>query len=600
MSRRLSVVPFPKRLAVLCEATALAVAIGFSGAAAGEGVPQRPASAAGNWASGYILVQPRAGLSSGEFAKALAPHGGQSIGQMDRIGVHVIALPPNAREDVVAAALAKNPNIKFAEVDRLVSPSLATNDTYYSSEWHLAKTAAPSAWDYATGAGVTVAILDSGVDPNHPDLAGQFVAGWNYYDNNSNTADVFGHGTKVAGVVAAVGNNAAGVVGVAYKAKIMPMRVTDTSGTATLSAFTSALTWAADHGAKVANLSFPVQSSSTVISAAQYFKNKGGVVVNSAGNYGTLDSTAASDALVTVSATESTDVVASWSSYGPSVDLSAPGSGIWTTVMGGSYGSVSGTSFSSPLTAGVAALVLSKNPALTPTQVVDVLKTTAQDLGAVGVDNYYGAGRVNAYSAVLKASQVVAADTTAPTVAISAPTSGTSVLGAVAVNASASDNVGVARVELYVNNKLVATDTVAPYAFSWDSSALAGTTAALTAKAYDAAGNVGSTSVSVAVTGGAPAVVADTTPPVVVVTSPGNGSVVTGNVTVSTSASDNSGAAGINQSLYIDGQLVATGNGSTLSYKWNTNRTAKGTHIISVNARDAAGNFSTAQRTVTK
>jgi len=599
MPRRLSRRSFPKRFLAVCEAVALALAVGCSGAALAEGAPPRPAAAGSGWASGYILVQPRPGLSTAEFAKALAPHGGQSIGQLPGIGVHVIALPANAREDVVAAALAKNPNIKFAEVDRLVAPSLVTNDTYYGSEWHLAKTAAPSAWDYATGSGVTVAILDSGVDASHPDLAGRLVAGWNFYDNSSNTADVYGHGTKVAGVVAAVGNNATGVVGVAFNAKIMPVRVTDTSGTATLSAFSSGLTWAADHGAKVANLSFPVQSSSTVISAAQYFRNKGGVVMNSAGNYGTLDSTPASDALVTVSATESTDVVATWSSYGPAVDLAAPGSGIWTTVAGGGYGSVSGTSFSSPLTAGVAALVLARNPALSPAQVVDVLKTTAVDLGTAGVDNYYGAGRVNAYGAVVKASQVAAADTAAPTVAISSPANGASVSGVVSVNASASDNVGVTNVELYVNNVRVASDAVAPYGFGWDSSALAGTTATLTAKAYDAAGNVGATSVSVQVVA-AGTVSADTTPPVVTLTNPANGAVVSGMVTVSTSATDNSGAAGITQSLYIDGKLVATGNGATVSYKWNTNKAAKGSHTLSVNARDAAGNFSTSQRQVTK
>ncbi|MFO1413078.1 MAG: S8 family serine peptidase [Burkholderiales bacterium] len=587
-----------KRFAAVCQGTALAIALGCTGVAFGEVTSQRTANGSGAWATGYILVQPRPGLSTAELAKALAPHGGQSIGQISALGVHVIALPATAREDVVAAALAKNPNIKFAEPDRLVLPSLVTNDTYYSSEWHLAKTAAPSAWDYASGAGVTVAVLDSGVDATHPDLAAQIVPGWNFYDNNSNTADVYGHGTKVAGVVAATANNATGVAGMAWNAKIMPVRVTDTSGTATLSAFANGLIWAADHGAKVANLSFAVQSSSTVISAAQYFKNKGGVVVNSAGNYGTLDSTPASDALVSVSATDSNDVVASWSSYGPYVDLAAPGANIWTTVAGGGYGAVSGTSFSSPLTAGVAALVLSKNPELTPTQVVDVLKTTAVDLGAVGADNYYGAGRVNAYGAVIKASQVAPADTVAPTVAIGSPANAARVTGVVNVDASASDNVGVARVELYVNNVKVATDTVAPYAFSWDSSALAGTTASLTVKAYDAAGNVANAGISVAVAAGA--AVADTTPPVVTVTGPGSGAVVSGVVTVTTAASDNSGASGITQTLYIDGALVATGNGGTLTYKWNTNKAAKGTHTIAVNARDAAGNFSTAQRQVTK
>jgi subtilisin family serine protease len=551
------------------------------------------------WVKGYILVQPRPGLSDVEFGKALATQGGKAVGRLGSLDIYVVALPPAASEQAVANALSRHPNVKFAEVDRLVAPALIPNDADYGSEWHLQTINAPTAWNTSIGSGVIVAILDSGVDATHPDLVGQLVPGWNFYDNNSNTADVYGHGTMVAGVVAAHGNNSIGVAGVAWGAKVMPVRVTDTSGIGTLSAFANGLTYAADHGARVANLSFPVQSSSSTQAAAQYFMNKGGVVFNSAGNYGALDSTPASNALVSVSATGSTDVLASWSSFGPYVDLSAPGVGIWTTSLGGGYSAVSGTSFSSPLSAGVAALMMSVNPSLTPSQVVSLLESSAVDLGSPGYDYDYGYGRVNAAAAVSAAAQAKAADVQPPSVAITSPTGGT-VSGIVPINVTASDNVGVTRVDLLVSGTLLASDTSAPYAFSWDSTALSGSSASLVARAYDAAGNAASsTAVVVSVGGGtSPPPPPDTTPPTVAITSPGNSSVVTGVVTVNVKAGDNVAVASL--SVYVDGKVVATGNSASISYKWNTKKAASGTHTISATAKDTSGNQSSTSVQVKK
>jgi hypothetical protein len=551
------------------------------------------------WVKGHILVQPRAGLSDAEFDKALATQGGKAVGRLGNLDIYVVSLPPTASEQAVANALAHHPNIKFAEVDRLVPPALVPNDTYYGSEWHLQKINAPTAWNTSVGTGVTVAILDSGIDATHPDLVGQLVPGWNFYDNNSNTADVYGHGTLVAGTVAALGNNGLGVAGVAWGAKLMPVRVTDTSGVGTLSAFANGLTYAADHGARVANLSFPVQSSSSTQTAAQYFKNKGGVVFNSAGNYAALDSTPASNALVSVSATGSTDILASWSSYGPYVDLSAPGVGIWTTSLGGGYSAVSGTSFSSPLSAGVAALMMSVNPSLAPSQIVSLLESSAVDLGTAGYDYSYGYGRVNAGAAVVAAAQAKATDVQPPSVAITSPTGGT-VSGIVPINVTASDNVGVTRVDLLVSGTLLASDISAPYAFSWDSTALAGSSASLVARAYDAAGNAAnSTAVVVSVGGGTlPPPPADTTPPTVSITSPGNSSVVTGVVTINVKAADNVAVASL--SVSVDGKVVSTGNSTSISYKWNTKKSASGTHTISATAKDKSGNQTSAAIQVKK
>jgi len=265
----------------------------------------------------------------------------------------------------------------------------------------LPKIAAPEAWETTAGSSsVIVAILDTGVDGTHPDLVAHLVPGWNTYDNNSNTGDVFGHGTEVAGTAVAAGNNGVGVASVAFNCSLMPIRVSDLSGLGYASTIASGLTWAADHGARVANISFEVTGISTVSSAAQYFNSKGGVVTVSAGNDGTVLTIPDDPNVLTVSATDSNDALASWSNTGTPIDLAAPGVDIFTTTAGGGYGSVSGTSFSAPTVAGVAALVISANPSLSSAQVQQVLKQSADDLGAAGWDPLYGWGRVNAQKAV--------------------------------------------------------------------------------------------------------------------------------------------------------------------------------------------------------
>jgi len=584
--------------------TALLLSLTLSGLTIAAS-PVHEQSTEGPWAKGRILVMPRAGLSATEFAKILGAHGGRPTRKLGNLDIHVIELPPNASEKAVAKLLSKHPHIKFAEPDQLVAPDLSANDIYYGSAWHLQMVQAPAAWDYSLGDGVTVAILDTGVDANHPDLQGQLVPGWNFWNNNSDTADVHGHGTLVAGVVAAGGNNSIGVTSMAWNSKLMPIRISDVNGYGSLSAIASGLSWAADRGAKVANISYMVHSSSTVQSAAQYMRNKGGVVVNSAGNTGGFDATAASDSLISVSATDSSDTRAGWATYGSHVDFSAPGVDIWSTAAGGGYGAVSGTSFSSPVTVSVVALMMAANPALSPSQIVDLLKSTAIDLGSPGYDQYYGYGRVSAAAAVQAAVQGRGtSDTELPVVAISSPTGGT-VAGIAPVNVSASDNVGVTRVELLVNGALIANDTSTPYAFSWDSTQVADGGATLVVRAYDAAGNSRTSTavqVSVANTTVTPTPVTplpnDVIPPTVSISNPADGSKVNGQVTIKAISSDNVGIA--NLSLYVDGVMSATGNVATTSYKWNANKAARGAHTISAVAIDTAGNQTTAAIRVIK
>lgn len=547
------------------------------------------------WVKGRVIVQARAGLSDAELGKIAKTHGGKArrIGNSD---LHIIDLPPNMSETAVQAVLAHNPHLKFAELDGLVEPSLVANDPYLGSAWHLNKIGAPTAWDTAQGSGMTIAILDTGVDATHPDLSARIVPGWNFYNNTSDTRDVYNHGTGVAGSAAAILNNGIGVAGVAGQARIMPIKISDDTGKGSWSAMAQGLTYAADRGVRVANISYMVAGVSSVQSAAQYMKNKGGLVFVSAGNTGAEYTIAPTTSLIAVGATDSADVRASWSTYGAFVSLSAPGKGVYTTTKGGGYVSESGTSFSSPVAAGVALAVMSAKPTLSSSQVESILFSTAVDLGAAGRDAYYGHGRVNAAAAVNAALSTTAADTQAPAVAIDSPTASSSVSGLVAVNVTATDNVGVSKVDLRVNGTTVATDVVAPFGFSWDTKQLPNGMANLTAVAYDAAGNV-ATSTAVAVNV-ANAVVADTTPPTVTLTNPTSAVTLNGNQTVSTSASDNAGSAGIRQVLTIDGKQVASATGSVLSYNWNTKKAGSGAHTLTVTASDAAGNQSKVSVTV--
>ena len=541
------------------------------------------------WAKGRLLVAPRAGLSDKELEKALKSQNAKSRGRFKSANIHVIELPPGADEVAAMQALKKDGRFKYVELDMAMAPAATVNDPSLSKSWALPKLQAYTAWDTANGSGVTIAILDSGLDSSHLDLKANYVPGWNFYDNNSNTADVNGHGTAVAGAAAMVGNNSTGSAGVAYGAKIMPVRISSPDGYAYASTMSQALYWATDNGARVANISFSgVPGNATVQSAAEYMRSKGGYVVAAAGNSGGLENIAAHDSILAVSATDENDARATFSSYGPYVDVSAPGVNIYSAWSGGGYGNYWGTSFSSPIVAATAALVMSANSTLTPADIDKILKSTAVDLGAAGTDQYFGAGRVDAARAVAAAKTYVTSDTEAPTISIASPTGG-SVSGVVAVDVKYSDNVGVTRAELYVNGSKVATDDTSPFAFAWDTAAYADGSYSLVAKAYDAAGNVG-TSAAVSVTLGN-----DTTAPLINSFSLTDGMKVANNQKISASATDNQKVA--KMSLTIDGKEVAVAYGGSISYSWNTRKAANGSHSVTARAWDAAGN--TASRTVT-
>ena len=348
-----------------------------------------------------ILVSFKDGLSEenkGQFAKK---YGLKERGFIPELGVHIFEVRAGDSAETDAKKMVLEPeSVEFAEPDYLLEPALVPNDPWYAN-WEKDKVQmhAEAAWDITTGSPVLVAIADTGVNCAHEDLAANCVS--------SGNSDLVGHGTAVAGVLGAAGNNGIGATGVAWQVSLLPYTVSDSTGAASYSTIASAITDAANKGARVVNNSYQSSGSSAVQKAAKYLWGKGGVLVVSEGNYGTQTATVANPYIVSVGAVDANDSLYSWSSYGADVDVVAPGCTGATTAIGGAYGSFCGTSNAAPEVSGLLALIFSINPTLTPADAVSILTSTATDLGSVGVDAKYGWGRIDAGAAVTKAKTYV-------------------------------------------------------------------------------------------------------------------------------------------------------------------------------------------------
>ena len=536
--------------------------------------------------------------------KDASPDGGSTVlsltnanetGQVLQTGVQVVELDPASDTAAQLRAFQARPEVEFAELDQVWEPALVPNDPWYASavapQWHLPMISAPAAWDVTTGSSsIVIAILDSGVNGGHSELLSKMVAGWNVPASNTDTSDGNGHGTCVAGIAAAASNNSLGVASVAWGCKLMPIRVSGADGTTTTSSIAAGLTWAADHGARVANVSYGgVSASPTVAGAAEYFQNQngGGVVTVAAGNNAYFVSTADNPFVINVSATDQDDLMAYFSNTGNNIDLSAPGVAIHTIDRGGGYANTSGTSCSAPLVAGVAALALSVDPTLTGSELQDLLKQSADDRGSPGWDTSYGWGRVNAANAVNLAMAGVGgpADTNPPSVSIATPAAGSSVAGVVNVLVSAADDGSVALVSLSVDGASLDSDATLPYSFSWNTADAPNGGHSLQATARDAAGNESTAATLVQVDNAM-----DGTSPTVTIASPTNNTTIGRRFTVAATATDNVGVSRVE--LYVDGVLSDALTAAPYSFTiGNTRRWARGAHYLQCRAYDAAGNM---------
>jgi thermitase len=572
------------------------------------GESQSQASDPEKYVPGQIIVKFKAGVAKNAHDKTLKDAGSSVKSTIPQIRVEILSVPIGA-EKKVRDALAHNPQVQFVELDGMTEPSFTPNDTLTSSMWALNKVSAFDGWGISKGAGITIAILDSGIDGGHQDLAANMVPGYNFMLSSTNTAPdgACHHGTPVAGAAAAVGNNATGTIGIAWQSKILPVVIAgpDSTGTgcwASWSNLASGITYAVDHGARVINISYGGASSgSSLLSAETYAWNKGAIIVASAGNdaqSGNPIRYPASDPhVVSAAATDSNDAPASFSEYNQYVDLAAPGANVIDVDERGSMGYttsdfayMSGTSFSAPTIAGLAALVWSVNPSLTNQQVIDLMQKNADDLGDPGYDVHYGWGRIN-LNRTLSATAGVAPtlDTIAPSVTMPTIGSGGYVKGGVNFSPSNSDNVSVVKVEFWKDGALFATDTTGPFTFYWDSTLEASGIRTLQLKAYDAAGNVGVSSVVT--------VTIDNEKPSVSISSPTLGTSVAGPVTIVSKASDvTSGITTMN--IYIDGIRVCSVYSSSVSCPWNSLSVFDGTHVIKSEASDKAGNVASTTATI--
>jgi subtilisin family serine protease len=353
-----------------------------------------------------VIVKFKSNASEQAIAALNASQATQQVDAIPALGMHVLRFPAGADAARVAAAYAKNPLVEFAEPNSLVTPDAIPDDPYYGSAWHLPKIEAPAAWDMAKANGVLVAVCDTGVEGTHPDLAPILRAdlGWNAVSNNTDWSPIAGHGTLVSGAVAAATNNGTGVAGVAWGANVIPVRISNlTDGSAYTSDAVKCIQYAADKGARVINLSYRMAGYSSIDNAAAYARQRGALTFVAAGNDGIDPGWPDLPNFLAVAATTDLDTRPSWSSFGTYVDIAAPGISIYTTRIGGSYTWASGTSLASPVAAGVAALVLGANPGLSPGEVEQILRQSADDIGANGEDAEFGSGRVNARKAIEQA-----------------------------------------------------------------------------------------------------------------------------------------------------------------------------------------------------
>lgn len=358
-------------------------------------------------------------------------------GHVQQTDDYLFAVPAGT-ENQVAQRLLATDAFQYVEPDWTLYPIACPNDTHFGLQWgHQANRMQSCAgWDLHTGdASVSVGICDTGVLTTHEDLQLHRLEGYNavnqlWESQGGQIGPVHPHGTQTTGCAAANGNNGRGVTGVGWNLSHRMMRVSNvSSGSASLSVLQHAARTAVENGNRVASVSYSGPDNSSNLTTATYIKSIGGLLVWAAGNdnrnltFGNRDS----DDLIVAGATDANDVKASFSAYGIFVDVVAPGVSVATSdsTSTTAYVYASGTSFACPITAGMCALIWSRNPSLTPNQVESVLKTSCDDLGTAGVDSTFGYGRLN----TLKSMQNAGGGGSAPVAQFTgSPTSGTAPL----------------------------------------------------------------------------------------------------------------------------------------------------------------------------
>jgi type VII secretion-associated serine protease mycosin len=381
-----------------------------------------------------MVVKFKSGATEGQIRSVRTRFRLSSIREVSELGISCLALNAGANASSTIAALQSQPGVAYAEPDFIFSSptpvhavhaasvpkrhvAAATNDPELSQQWGMMKIGMAKVWQTNAGrADVIVAVVDTGVDLRHPDLAPNLVPGYNVLPDASGPDDDHGHGTHVSGIIAAAANNGIGVAGVAPHCKIMPVKVLGADGKGDTQNIVAGIVWAANHGAKVINMSLGgTGGSRALMEAIEYAQSKDVLCVAAMGNDGknSQEYPGGYPGVIAVGATDEQDQIADFSNFGSWISVCAPGQDILSTLPTHpvtvnreegkelSYDSMDGTSMASPFVAGVAALVRSQFPNLTAAQVKQRIERTADDLGPSGFDDHFGVGRVNAARAAL-------------------------------------------------------------------------------------------------------------------------------------------------------------------------------------------------------
>jgi thermitase len=422
-----------KRMLVL-SCLVLALVSVCTGAAAQETVPAGdPASIGPEYVPEQLLIRFQPSVSGPRADQILAERGASRLGRVRALDIHLLHLPPHLSVERAAEVFSRLPEVAFAEPNYILH-LVQVDDPGLGNQWAPQAIEAPAAWGTTTGdPSVTIAVVDTGIDYLHSELASNVwanpeeiggnsldddgngyiddVHGWDFANSDSDPMDDHSHGTHVAGIAAAVDSaNPAGLVGICPACTLMAVKVLDASGSASLAVVADGITYAADEGARVINLSLggPI-GTSTLELAVNYAWGQGAVVVAAAGNDGVATTfyPAGYANAIGVASTNVGDYRSCFSNYGSSlIAVAAPGESIYSTLPRDTsgvdrYGMGSGTSMAAPHVSGLAGLLFSETPTPTNDMVRSRIESTAEDLGPTGVDAYFGAGRINAWRAVM-------------------------------------------------------------------------------------------------------------------------------------------------------------------------------------------------------
>jgi thermitase len=354
-----------------------------------------------------VLVRFASGATSADRADSYKKSDAEEVDKVYGDDVYVVKSKKNESDEQLADKLKKDKKVSYAEPDVALQIDVANpNDPSFGSQYALQKVNAVAGWtaypgSYTSTGGVTIAMIDTGIDTTHPEFAGRIDTAnskcfgltcvlTGYEDDN-------GHGTHTSGTAAAATNNATGVAGLSYNSKIQVLKVCNLAGSCQTADVVSAINWAKTHGAKVMSMSLGGGGTATMATAVQQAYAAGVVIVAAAGNDGnaTLNYPAAYPEVISVAATDANDARASFSNANNDVEIAAPGVNVLSTYSGDGYSSLSGTSMATPHVAGLAALLRGQNPTWTAAQVRARMNACSDDLGAPGWDSAFGNGRIN-------------------------------------------------------------------------------------------------------------------------------------------------------------------------------------------------------------